>query len=728
VCENVCAYAFTELRLCVLKIWLKLHRSCARPNPSTRANMFGMHASMFIAILMVWPFTGSCVKSAFTSESTKNRPVSKVINVLKDMLKQLEKEATEDEEIYDKMACWCETNDKEKTKSIKDAESQISDLETKIDEFKATSSRLGSEIKNLETEVSDNQRALDQATGIREKQLSEFNAEEKDLVNSISSLKSAVQVLSKHQGGSLLQVPQSRMQGVAKAIQSAMKKHDFVLDGVLTHSQRRAIRSFLQAPEGYLDAEPTFKQSYAPQSGQIFGILDQMRESFEGNLATSQKEEMANQKAYEDLKIAKNDEIEAGQEQIEAKTQKLATTEDKLAHAKEDLDDTKVSLAADEEFLMKLKEKCSMTDSEWEERQKTRQMEMEAVSKAVSILSSDDAKDTFQNTFNPALFQKEGVAQNSRRSSASDLLSKAASKLDSPALAALAYRVRLDAFTKVKKAIDDMVTQLLKEKADEIKHRDFCIEEFNTNQMQMEKKQRKDAELKETQHDLEIQLKDLTSKIDTLKSEISEMQVQLKRAGQDREVQNKEFQATVAEQRQTKKLLHAALEVLEGFYGKQSFVQNGQEPAGPAPPPGFDEYKKNAASGGVMAMIQQIIDDTKAVESETIRSEEDAQAAYEDFVKETNASIKSKSKEIVNRSSEKATAESDLVETKEQLQSLKLDMEKLDQYRTELHSSCDFVMKNFDLRQEARDEELEALKQAKAILSGAKFSDFLQRR
>jgi len=694
------------------------------PNPSTGANMSGMHASMFIAILMVWPFTGLCVKSTFTSESTKNRPVSKVINVLKDMLKQLEKEAAEDEEIYDKMACWCETNDKEKNKSIKDAEAQISDLETKIDEFKATSSRLSSEIKNLETEVSDNQRALDQATGIREKQLSEFNSEEKDLVSSISSLKSAVQVLSKHQGGSLLQVPQSRMQGVARAIQSAMKKHDHVLDGVLTHSQRRAIASFLQEPEGYLDAEPTFKQSYAPQSGQIFGILDQMRESFEGNLATSQKEEMANQKAYEDLKIAKKDEIDAGQEQIEAKTQKLATTEDKLAHAKEDLDDTKTSLSADEEFLMKLKEKCSMTDSEWEERQKTRQMEMEAVSKAVSVLSSDDAKDTFQNTFNPSLLQKEGVAQNSRRSSAANLLSKAASKLGSPLLATLAYRVRLDAFTKVKKAIDDMVTQLLKEKADEIKHRDFCIEEFNTNQMQMEKKQRKDAELKETEHDLEIKLTELTKKIDTLKSEISEMQVQLKRAGEDREVQNKEFQATVAEQRQTKKLLHAALDVLEGFYGKQSFLQRGQEPA----PPGFDEYKKNAQSGGVMAMIQQIIDDTKAVESEAIRSEEDAQSAYEDFVKDTNASIKSKSKEIVNRSSEKATAETDSVETKEQLQSLKLDMEKLDQYRTELHSSCDFVMKNFDLRQESRDEELEALKQAKAILSGAKFSDFLQRR
>merc|ERR1719434_103357 len=114
----------------------------------------------------------------FDAEAAKNRPVSKVITLLKDMLKQLEKEAEEDEEIYDKMACWCETNDKEKTKAIADAESRISDLTTKIEDLTAASSRLNTEIKNLESEVAKNQEALDKATAIREKQLAEFNAEE----------------------------------------------------------------------------------------------------------------------------------------------------------------------------------------------------------------------------------------------------------------------------------------------------------------------------------------------------------------------------------------------------------------------------------------------------------------------------------------------------------------------------------------------------------------------
>merc|ERR1719198_753550 len=105
-----------------------------------------------------------------------------------------------------------------------------------------------------------------------------------------------------------------------------------------------------------------------------------------------------------------------------------------------------------------------MTDKEWEERQKTRQLEMEAVSKALAVLSTDDAHDLFTRTFNPALVQTESMQNSARRAQAAKLLSSIASKLHSPRLATLATQVRLDAFTRVKKAIDDMIAQLLQEK------------------------------------------------------------------------------------------------------------------------------------------------------------------------------------------------------------------------------------------------------------------------
>merc|ERR1719198_1062638 len=108
------------------------------------------------------------------------------------------------------------------------------------------------------------------------------------------------------------------------------------------------------------------------------------------------------------------------------------------------------------------------------------------------------------------------------------------------------------------------------------------------------------------------------------------------------------------------------------------------------------------------------------MEAEAIRSEEDAQKAYEDFVKESNTSIEAKNKDIANKADTKAQAEADKVEAEEAKDNTLLDLEQLSNYNAELHSSCDYVLKNFDVRQSACDEEVEALKQAKAILSGAK--------
>merc|ERR1712013_376105 len=127
-----------------------------------------------------------------------------------------------------------------------------------------------------------------------------------------------------------------------------------------------------------------------------------------------------------------------------------------------------------------------------------------------------------------------------------------------------------------------------------------------------------------------------------------------------------------------------------------------------------------------MGMLQQIINDAKAMEAEAIRAEEDAQKAYEDFVKETNGSIEAKSNDIVNKSEEKAKAESDLVQANRDKEATLLELEQLSNYNAELHESCDFILKNFEIRQTARDEEIEALKQAKAILSGADFDAFVQ--
>merc|ERR1719265_289584 len=128
---------------------------------------------------------------------TKNRPVTKVINTLKDMLKQMEKEGEEDEDIYEKMGCRCVTGEKEKTQSIAEAQERIVALKATIESTTADSARLTAQIAQLQGEIEKNTKALEEAAALREKQLAEFNEEEKETLQSITGIKGAVQVLSK---------------------------------------------------------------------------------------------------------------------------------------------------------------------------------------------------------------------------------------------------------------------------------------------------------------------------------------------------------------------------------------------------------------------------------------------------------------------------------------------------------------------------------------------------
>merc|ERR1719487_1155053 len=142
------------------------------------------------------------------------------------------------------------------------------------------------------------------------------------------------------------------------------------------------------------------------------------------------------------MKAAKESEIAAGQEQLQTKTNELGTVDEKLANDKTDLEDTSNSLAADQKFLANLKEKCAMFDQEFEQRQKTRQEEIQAVSKAMAVLSGDDAHDLFTKTFNPAFVQKAAAHRSARRTQAAKVLSAAAKKLRDPKLSTLAVKLR----------------------------------------------------------------------------------------------------------------------------------------------------------------------------------------------------------------------------------------------------------------------------------------------
>merc|ERR1719185_48106 len=175
-------------------------------------------------------------------------------------------------------------------------------------------------------------------------------------------------------------------------------------------------------------------------------------------------------------------------------TQELADTDQKLAESKQDLDDTRMSLVTDQEF---------------EERTKTRQEEIQAVSQALAILSSDDAHDTFTSTFN---FVQVSQEEESKRQSAEKIMYRIAKASGNPRVATLATRMRLDGFKKVTEEIDGMIADLKKEKADDVKMKDFCIEALHKNEVETEMKKRAIAAL-------EAKIADLAAHIDDCRLE-----------------------------------------------------------------------------------------------------------------------------------------------------------------------------------------------------------------
>merc|ERR1719156_113673 len=132
--------------------------------------------------------------------SAASGPVAKVIKLLTDMQSQLQADKKADEEMYDKLSCWCKVNGDGKGTAVEIATTKVSDLNSRIKALTAKSSELDEAIKTQESEVAANKEALASATSMREEAMSKFRDEEKDMILSIDSLKNALVVLEKTLG------------------------------------------------------------------------------------------------------------------------------------------------------------------------------------------------------------------------------------------------------------------------------------------------------------------------------------------------------------------------------------------------------------------------------------------------------------------------------------------------------------------------------------------------
>merc|ERR1719487_791594 len=370
--------------------------------------------------------------------------------------------------MYDKLACWCKVNGEGKDTAVEIATTKVSDLNSRIKALTAKSSELEESIKTQESEVAANKEALASASSMREEAMAKFRDEEKDMIMSIDSLKNALVVLEKTLGLTQSFLQSGSFTSVRAHVRDVMKKSkaDDILAQILNPSARDVLSAFLQG-----------KMTSPGQGGEIMGILKQMKTEFESNLADMQADEKKSVKEFGELKSAKTSEIAAGEEMAKEKTALLGKTKVQLAEAKEDLEDTTSAMEADQAFLVDLKERCSVSDTEWEERSKTRALEIAAVGETIKILTDEDAHDLFASTMSflqLSSTRRTLSREDFTREQASRFLLRQGTKSGRRALVQLAASVRLDAFKKVEEEITGMIADIKAESDEEVHLKAKC--------------------------------------------------------------------------------------------------------------------------------------------------------------------------------------------------------------------------------------------------------------
>jgi len=644
----------------------------------------------------------------------KEKPITKIVNLLKDMQAQLDAEGKEDQEMYDKLTCWCETNDKEKTKAIADGQQKVVTLTATIEEAVATSSTLSTEIQTLQAEAEKSMKALGEAEEIRNKEANEFAAEEKDATATIESLTGAVTALGKAnpsasfvQREALLQVSQALRRRPAEAIAAARPHDRTMLRQLLTAVSPDKGISLLQTSYGL--------RATAPASGAIFGMLGQMKESFEENLANSKAEEARASTEFASLRDAKTTENAATTNKILTDKEEVAKADSLKTQSEDDKKNTEGQIAADTTFLENLRKQCANIDVEFQERTKARLEEVTAVGDTIGILTSDEAQSSFSKSTSLFQARAQSKSESKARAATAAYLAKAAKRLGSPRLAFLGVRVEADGFGKIKENIDKMVGQLSKDGKDEEVHKNDCVSDIKDNGKQTASSEKHKTDVETEINVLEADIAALTEEKKKLSEQIFDAQIELKRAGENREAENKDFQVTVQDQRATAEIVKKALDRMAEVYGKKVLLQLGVRQT---PPGSFKAAKKNGGGTGVMYLLEGVIKDAEEVEADATEAENKAQQAYEQFAKDTNTMIAESTRQITNINQVLGKDEETEIADEGDKRHTEKEIRGLEGVADTLHDNCDWDIEHFSERQDAREAEQEAMKEAKAIFSG----------
>jgi len=668
-------------------------------------------------------------------------PIRKVVTMLQMMMKKIEAEGKKETELHDKYMCYCQTAEATLTESIEEAQTKIPQLESDIKEAVETKARLEGDLKSHQADRAAAKEAMATATAMREKENAAFLKENGQDKSNLDALTGALAAIEKGMAGEFLQTSAAQI----------LRKLS-VANAQIVDMDRQALVSFLSGSED------------APASAEIVGILKQMKDEMEKDLAEVQAAEAEAAQNYEELMAAKKAEVESLTMAIEEKMTRVGELGVEIATMKNDLEDTKEALAEDIKFLEDLKKNCALKAKEWEAICKSRQDELIALSETIKILNDDDALELFKKTIPSASFIQIQETSGAVRARARAVLKASPHHGPQIDFIELVLSGKKAGFEKVITLIDDMVALLKKEQIADDEKKEYCAEQFDISEDKKKELERSVADSEKAIEETKEMLSTVDEEIKALEEGIAALDKSVAEATAQRKEENADYEVLMQNNGVAKELILFAKNRMQKFYNPKlykpppkrelteeervtlnmggtlaptnppggiagtgvGFVQikahERMHEAPPPPPAGASPHKKSEASGGVLAMMDMLVADIDKEMLAAKMEEKDSQDDYEKLMAESSNKRAEDSKALTDKTAAKADAEANLQALQDTKSATGTELKAVLDYIASLHGDCDWLLENYETRKEARASEIDAMGKAKAVLNGADYS------
>jgi hypothetical protein len=634
-------------------------------------------------------------------------PTQKVISMMQEMKAKGEAEKEKEAKLYAEYMTWCKDTGVAKSQSIETATNKIESLKATIQKHEAAATELKDAVAVLDGDIAGWQSDHEKITEIRLTEKADYEATHTDYSESIDALTRAIVAVEKTSNQKLSQL-QSSFSFVQKL---AGKK--------APPSAKPLIASLLQKSK----QDP---YAYESKSGGVVDLLEDLKEKFLDELHKLETEEMETAHAYDMEALTLTDSIKFAEKERATKATELASNEAAAGEAKGTLAQVSNEKAADEKYLADLKTQCTLKTEAFESRQAARAEELEAIAKAIEIISSS-AVSGAADKYLPALVQKKhsfGLRRSAVKSAAlarvAELLNTRGRKLGSKELVLLATRVSEDPFAKVIKMIKGLIAKLEEEAAAEADKKAWCDGELKDNKLTREAKTAEVDTITATVDMLKATISKLSTSITEHSEKLVALDAAMKEATEVRHKEKAENEETIADATAALEAVTLATKVLKEYYAKAAPAMLQQSPADDAP----ESFSNEAYTGmqgakkGVLGLLEVIHTDFSRVKSDTEVDEAQAVKEYDTFMEE---SAKDKEVTYANRLSmqrERTAKERDLASAEEDLSATQGELDAALAYYAKLKPDCIADGLSYAERKQMREQEIESLNEAYKILDG----------